>query len=139
MKSFIVCFLLVFTLGIAGAQALPTGADPNLHWTAEWIGLDENPVASGSATAAAPVKTRKVFLPVTQLRADFQLDGAPARAILYVTALGHIEPRLNGARVSDECFTPGWTDYHKRLYYRAYDVTDRLRPGANTLAALLAD
>jgi alpha-L-rhamnosidase len=35
--------------------------------------------------------------------------------------------------------TPGWTDFHKRVYYQTYDVTSRLQPGTNTLAAILGD
>jgi len=44
------------------------------------------------------------------------------------------EPRLyeleiNGRRVGDQVFTPGWTSYGKRLQYQAYDVTSLLRDG----------
>ena len=81
----------------------------------------------------------RAYPPATFLRNDFQLAARPARALLHVTALGHIEPRLNGRPVSDEYFTPGWSDYKKRLYYRTYDVTDRLRKGSNTLGAILGD
>lgn len=81
----------------------------------------------------------KVYLPATYVRGDFTLSAKPTRALLYVTALGHIEPRLNGQKVADEFFTPGWSDYRKRLYYRAYDVTDQLHPGANTLGAIVGD
>ncbi len=47
--------------------------------------------------------------------------------------------RLNGHRVSDDFFTPGWTDYNKRVYYRTYDVTRLIRRGGNALGAVLAD
>jgi len=46
---------------------------------------------------------------------------------------------LNGHRVSDEYFTPGWTDYNKRVYYRAWDVTKLVHDGGNALGAVLAD
>ena len=46
---------------------------------------------------------------------------------------------LNGQRVSDDFFTPGWTDYTKRVYYRTYDVTKLVRRGDNALGAVLAD
>ncbi len=61
------------------------------------------------------------------------------RAVLYATALGLCDVYLNGSRVSDDYFTPGWTDYAKRVYYRAYDVTKMLHKGANTWGAILAD
>ncbi len=61
------------------------------------------------------------------------------RARAYVTALGLYELRLNGRKVGDEYFTPGWTDYHIRIPYQTYDVTDYLREGANAAAAILGD
>jgi len=63
----------------------------------------------------------------------------PARAILYVTGQGLVEPHLNGTKVGNDYFIPGWTDYAQRLYYRAYDVTALLQPGSNTLGAILGD
>ncbi len=106
-------------------------------WRGDWIGFDN--VQPASAAWLPPSQAGRVYLPVVQLRKDFTLAAAPGRAVLYITALGNVEPRLNGERVADEYFTPGWTDYAKRLYYRAYDVTALLKPGANTLGALLAD
>ena len=64
---------------------------------------------------------------------------SPQRAVLYVTSQGIVEPRLNGAKVGDDFLVPGWTDYHKRIYYRAYDVTPQVRQGDNTLGAILGD
>src|SRR5205807_7244773 len=55
------------------------------------------------------------------------------------TALGLYELRLDGQRVGDELFRPGWTDYQKRLYYQTYDVTRLLRPGPHALGAILGD
>ena len=63
------------------------------------------------------------------LRKDFNLSQLPTRAILYVTSLGLVEPHLNGAKVGADYFVPGWTDYNKRVYYRAYDVTSLLAAG----------
>lgn len=106
-------------------------------WTSEWIGLDE--VRPSGADWLPPTRKKRVYLPAAMLRKDFSLPAAPVRAVLYVTALGNVEPRLNGQRVADEFFTPGWTDYAKRLHYRAYDVLSLLKPGGNTLGAVLGD
>ena len=46
---------------------------------------------------------------------------------------------LNGFPADDSYFTPGWTDYARRLYFNAFDVTALLRPGANALGAVVAD
>ena len=99
--------------------------------------LGNNGMAPWGPVSATP--SDKIYLPATYLRRDFRVAQAPVRAVLYVTALGCVEPHLNGERVGDEYFTPGWTDYRQRLYYRAYDVTGRIKPGANTLGAILGD
>ena len=46
---------------------------------------------------------------------------------------------LNGRRVGDEVFTPGWTSYDTRLQYQTYDVTDLLQPGDNAVGVMLGD
>ena len=81
----------------------------------------------------------KRYLPSPHLRRDFKISGKISRASLYVTAQGFAEMHLNGKRVGDEFFTPGWTDYRKRIYYRTYDVTAMLNQGANTIAGILGD
>ena len=73
------------------------------------------------------------------LRRTFQLKAAPKRATVYATAAGLYELHINGKRVGDACFTPGWTNYDKRLYYQAYDVTDLLRSGENVIGAILGE
>ena len=77
--------------------------------------------------------------PVPFFRTSFRADKPVVRATLYATALGLADFRLNGQAVSDEFFTPGWTDYTKRVHYRAYDVTALIRSGENALGATLAD
>lgn len=96
-------------------------------------------VAPYGAAPWGNIQAENPYLPVTYLRKDFELSQLPARAVLFMTCLGNAEPRLNGKRVGEDYFVPGWTDYKKRLYYRAYDVTSQLRLGANTLGAKLAD
>src|SRR5690606_21376404 len=61
------------------------------------------------------------------------------KATLYVTALGLYEAHINGRRVGDEVFRPGWTDYKTRVYYQTYDVTDMVKTGEHALGAILAD
>jgi alpha-L-rhamnosidase len=60
-------------------------------------------------------------------------------ARLYVSSLGLYELYLNGQRVGDQLFTPGWTSYRRRLQYQTYDVTPLLRSGANVVGAMLGD
>ncbi|MBO7741890.1 MAG: family 78 glycoside hydrolase catalytic domain, partial [Victivallales bacterium] len=60
-------------------------------------------------------------------------------ARLYATALGCYEAEINGQPVTQDLFTPGWTAYHQRVQYQAYDVTHLLRRGGNTLMFTLAN
>jgi alpha-L-rhamnosidase len=46
---------------------------------------------------------------------------------------------MNEQRVARDCFTPGWTDYNKRVQYQVYDVTEQVREGPNTIGLVLAD
>jgi alpha-L-rhamnosidase len=80
-----------------------------------------------------------VLPPPRHLGTTVSVPKAVRRAVLYATALGLCDVYLNGKRVSDDYFTPGWTDYTKRVYYRSYDVTKLLRKGVNSLGAILAD
>jgi alpha-L-rhamnosidase len=84
--------------------------------------------------------TGKLFLPPAhQFRKEFTADKTVKRATIYATGLGIYELYLNGQRVGDARFAPGWTDYHQRAYYNTYDVTPLVQNGANALGAWLGD
>ncbi|WP_435173428.1 family 78 glycoside hydrolase catalytic domain [Actinacidiphila sp. bgisy145] len=78
-------------------------------------------------------------LPVAMLRRDFTLHSPAVSARLYATAYGVYEMELNGEPVGDHVLAPGWTSYHHRLRYQTYNVTALLRPGRNTIGALLGE
>jgi len=75
---------------------------------------------------------------VKELRQDFAVSKPVKSARLYATALGTYEMFLNGKRVGDDVFAPGWTDYRQRVKYQTYDVTAQLAGGKNAISALLA-
>ncbi|HEY3413021.1 MAG TPA: glycoside hydrolase family 78 protein [Armatimonadota bacterium] len=77
--------------------------------------------------------------PAPYLRKAFSVEKPVKSAVLYVTALGVVEPSINGRKVSDELLAPGWTDYKKRVYYRTYDVTSLVKQGDNAIGVVLAD
>jgi alpha-L-rhamnosidase len=85
--------------------------------------------------------TSLVFLPPARyLRQECVIAPKPIKkASLYATALGIYQLYINGQRVSQDYFSPGWTDYTKRIYYRTYDVTATLQSGSNAIGAVLAD
>ena len=82
----------------------------------------------------------EVFLPPAQfLRKEFVVEKSVKRATVYASALGNYELHLNGRKVGDAYFAPGWTDYNTRVYYNTFDVTGQLNKGFNTLGGVLAD
>ncbi len=76
--------------------------------------------------------------PTPFFRKSFVVDHSIKQATVYATALGLYELHINGKRVGGDYFTPGWTDYNKRLYYQSYNVTDMLAQGGNAIGAILA-
>jgi alpha-L-rhamnosidase len=78
-------------------------------------------------------------LPAPVLRKEFGVDAPVRRAVLYVSALGVYQARLNGERVGDQQLAPEWTDYSVRVQYQAYDVTKSVVRGANALGVILGD
>jgi alpha-L-rhamnosidase len=77
--------------------------------------------------------------PAGYLRREFTVTGAVQRAVLHITALGLYECEINGRRIGDHVFAPGWTDYRKRVFFQSYDVTAELRDGANAMGVILGD
>lgn len=77
--------------------------------------------------------------PARYLRKSFHIDKKVKQAKVYATALGLYELRLNGDKVGDDYFAPGWTDYNKRLYYQTFDITNEIKQGDNAIGAVIAD
>ena len=106
------------------------------------------PPTSNSASSPTPTGTPKWIHPqepaniqgepVALLQRTFPITKKIARARLYITARGLFEISLNGARIGNDLFTPGFTPYDKRIDTLTYDLTHQLHPGTNTLSALLA-
>lgn len=102
------------------------------NWTADWISAqDKTPLHSDPESLHLP--------PATSFRKEFEIAKPVRRATAYLSALGNAELQLNGHPAAQEFFLPGWSDYHKRAYYRAFDVTRHLKPGPNAIGATLTD
>ncbi len=95
-------------------------------WTARWISLP-------------PTRPLIDQTPPAFLRRLFTLTKPIARATISTTARGIYTLHLNGKRVGDAHFAPGWTDYTKRIPYQTYDVTDLLQAGENAVGAMVGD
>lgn len=96
------------------------------EWRGEWIS-DGRKVAVGDAP------------PARYFRGRFAAKGSPRRGTLYLSAFGVVEPWLNGKRVTEDCFIPGWPDYRKRVFYVSYDVSTLIQDGDNVLGLVLGE
>lgn len=103
-----------------------TGLLDKKEWKAEWI----------TSSIYDDAQTSDIC---PLLRKDFSTAGKVRSARVYATALGLYELYINGSRVSDQLFTPGWTSYNKRLQYQTYDVTEMLKDGNNAIGAVLGN
>ena len=63
--------------------------------------------------------------------------GEVKTASLAITALGVYEAELNGKKVGDILFAPGYTYYHRQLQAQTYGVTELMVPGENVLRVYL--
>lgn len=104
-----------------------------------WAAVSEE-APFGGAPWGKPVRNDGFLPPPPLLRREFAVKPEVKKATLHASAFGIYEARLNGERVGAWHFTPGWSDYRKRVYYNTYDVTPLVKAGApNALAAVLAD
>lgn len=138
---------LIGALSVQGGQTVVTDGswkasqDGPSGW--ERPGFDDStwPAARALATyGSGPWGSNvRVAQPAPLLRKGFTIAKPVASARLMTTALGLHETRLNGERVGADVLAPGWTDYRKRLQYKVFDVTGKVREGANALGAWLGN
>ncbi len=107
-------------------------------WSARWIAADPEIIRRDSE-AVAPTLIEPGTPAVFRRAFELPATAVVRRATVYATARGLFELCLGGKRVGEDLFAPEWTDYFKRIHYRAYDVTTLLATGRNELSATLGD
>ena len=96
-------------------------------WKAQWI------------TDGEYHFTEKKISPKTMtFRKKIHCEKKIAKARMYVTALGIYEMTLNGEKVGDIYFAPGFTSYKHQLQYQTYDVTKQLKSAEGMENELIA-
>lgn len=96
-----------------------------LPWKASWI--TDKDYSFGKKQSPVPMTFRRTFTTTKPIH----------RAYITATAIGIYELTLNGEKVGDSYFAPGFTSYKKNLQYQFYDVTEQL-VCSNTLIAVVA-
>lgn len=98
------------------------------EWKAQWITV-KAPKVNDENGCRSPFSCFK----------EFSLKKSIQKAVIYATSLGLYELKLNGQKVGEDYFTPGWTDYNYRLQYQTYDVTEMISKEVNTLFATVGE
>jgi len=78
-------------------------------------------------------------LPARWLRKEFNVPRTVQRATVFYSGLGWSEIYLNGKKIGDHVLSPGMTEYPKRVFYVAFDVTSSIREGPNAIGAILGN
>lgn len=98
---------------------------------AQWIGCLSDKHFSTDKQSLTAAKAQ-------YFRKQFNLNKTPVKAQLEITALGIFTVFINGKKVSEEFFAPGWTNYRKRILLRKYDVANLVK-GENAIAVCVGD
>ena len=100
-------------------------------WKGRWIGLD----------SSFPWDSEEKFsrLSARYFRKEFKVSGKIKQAMVYIIGLGLYELYINGQRIGNHVLAPTPTDYTKSVKYNAFDVTETLTRGKNTIATVLGN
>lgn len=95
-------------------------------WTGIWI-TDGNYRFTEKKTSPIPMTFKR----------NFSCDKRIRSAVIYATAIGIYELSLNGKKVGEDYFAPGFTSYKHHLQYQTYDITQSMGRD-NVLTAVVA-
>ncbi len=94
------------------------------EWLAKWISI--------------PNEEKQKNRPCPFFRTNFNTSKEIKSARVYITSLGLYQLFINGEKISNDLFSPGWTSYNKRLQYQVYDVTNSIKK-QNAVGAIVGD
>lgn len=116
-------------------------------WGAKWIGAPWQEDKRGNWYRRYPM-----------FRKEFAVGSGLKEAKAYISGLGWFKLSLNGGKVGDDFFGPGFTDYSLRPFlwenpripldpavtayrtlYNGYDITSYLKEGANAVSVVLGN
>jgi alpha-L-rhamnosidase len=110
----------------SSAVEVETGLLEKEDWSAKLVGAERT------------ISTRESLRPAL-FRKGFKIGKPVKSARLYITSYGVYEAYINGTRVGDHVFAPGWTCYRHRLYYQTFNVTGLLKEGNNAIGVEVAE
>ncbi|MGE5436177.1 MAG: family 78 glycoside hydrolase catalytic domain, partial [Syntrophothermus sp.] len=78
------------------------------------------------------------FNPAAYFKKEFSCSKKIKTAFVYCSSLGLYHLEINNKKISEDNLLPGWTDFNKRVYYNAYNVTSIIT-AKNNINIILAD
>ena len=72
-------------------------------------------------------------------RKTFKVRAGVESVKISASALGVFKGYVNGQEMANDRLSPGWTNYHIRIPYYTYDVTDKISVGKNCLGFILGN
>ncbi len=95
------------------------------NWIGQWI-TDGTYSFTEKKISPTPMTFRK----------KLKLEKPVKTAQIYATALGIYDLFLDGSRVGERYFAPGFTSYKTHLQYQTYDVTEQIRKAKELMAVV---
>ena len=126
-------------------------------WLASWIGAPWQGEEHFKRPDYPGQQIEEFGPPAPLLRKGFEIEKEIEKAVAYVTGLGYFEFYANGKKVGDDVLIPNNTNYGKRpnlgdmyinvednfrdykVMYLAYDISENLRQGNNSIGAILGN
>ncbi|NIG54106.1 family 78 glycoside hydrolase catalytic domain [Chitinophaga sp. Cy-1792] len=105
----LLCFVTILSLGFVEFVSGQSVWTPDIKWI--------NPGFAEDTVLRSPPVFRKTFRVLKPVKS----------ATLYISAHGVYEGMLNGRRIGDAFFAPGWTSYDTRLQYQQYELGDLIK------------
>lgn len=94
---------------------------------------------SNFVSAREEYNTYTKNIPAPIFRKDFNAENIPTTSYLTIGATGFYELYLNGENITDGFLAPYIANSDDIVFYRKYDIADKLRRGANTIAVILGN
>ena len=70
---------------------------------------------------------------------EFNIEGKIKKARLYISGLGLYEAKINGVKVGEEYFAPGFTSYDFWVQYQTFDISNMIKSGENDIKIMLGN
>ena len=94
-------------------------------WQAQWI-------SDGAYTFQEKGVSPKPMV----FRKELDISKPLRRATVYATALGIYELEIDGQKLGNQYFAPGFTSYASNLQYQTYDATELVKKGSRLTATV---